>query len=171
MAPKEAPLKDDDLRTIYKKVYENFIEEIDAIDNGVPMTEEEPKYKIRTHISARVGRLNPEWNSKQENNLEEIFEQAMKLVSEEFLHIVNYSINVWLPARDFVKNAIDDRFEIHSSGQIIEFKERFPWKEHFFDIEAELGVEPKIKYVVFCDKPNSWRVQAVPVTYSSFITR
>lgn len=54
------------------QVYESFIEEIDAIDNGVPMTSEEPKYKIRTHLSSRVGRLNPEWNSKQEANLDEV---------------------------------------------------------------------------------------------------
>lgn len=171
LAPKEAPLKEADLKTVYKKVYENFIEEIDAIDNGVPMTTEEPKYKIRTHLSARVGRLNPEWNSEQVINLDEIFEKAMKLVSEEFLYSVNYLINVWLPARDFVKNSIEDRYEVHSSGQIIEFKERFPWKEHFFDIEQELGVEPQIKYVLFCDKPKSWRVQAVPVSHGSFITR
>lgn len=53
-------------------MYENFIEELDAIDNGVPMTTEEPKYKIKTHLSARVGRLNPEWNSKQEADIEEV---------------------------------------------------------------------------------------------------
>ncbi|KAL0868295.1 hypothetical protein ABMA27_007825 [Loxostege sticticalis] len=171
LAPKEAPLNDDDLKIIFRKVYENFIEEIDAIDNGVPMTEEEPRYKICTHLSARVGRLNPEWNSKQEVNLDDIFQQAMKLVGEEFLYSVNYLINVWLPARDFVKNSIEKRFEIHKSGEIMEFEERFPWKEHFFELEAEMAIEPKIKYVIFNDKPNSWRVQAVPEYASSFITR
>ena len=28
---------------VYRKVYENFIEEIDGIDNGINQTEEEPK--------------------------------------------------------------------------------------------------------------------------------
>ncbi|XP_063832641.1 MYG1 exonuclease [Ostrinia nubilalis] len=171
LAPQEALLNKDDLKLVYKKVYENFIEEIDAIDNGVPMTAEEPKYKIRTHLSSRVARLNPEWNSKQEVNLDDIFSKAMALVGEEFLYSVNYLVNVWLPARDFVKSAIDKRFQIHKSGEIMEFEERFPWKEHFFDLENELAVEPKIKYVIFCDKPNSWRVQAIPEYASSFITR
>ncbi|XP_052756839.1 MYG1 exonuclease isoform X2 [Galleria mellonella] len=171
LAPKETPLSPSDLSIIYKKVYENLIEEIDAIDNGVPMTEEEPKYKIRTHLSARVGRLNPEWNSNQQIDINEVFKKAMVLVSEELLHIVNFFISVWLPARDYVKSAIDKRFEVHSSGQIVEFTERFPWKEHLFDLETEMELGHEIKYVLFNDKPRSWRVQAVPVSPTSFILR
>lgn len=171
LAPKGLPLQSEDLKIIFKKVYENFIQEIDAIDNGIPMTDEEPRYKIRTNLSNRVGRLNPEWNSKQETNSDDIFKVAMQLVSEEFLYTVNYFISVWLPARDYVKSAIENRFEVHSSGQILEFTERFPWKEHLFDLETDMGLGHEIKYVIFNDKPNSWRVQAVPVNPTSFVTR
>lgn len=115
--------------------------------------------------------MNPEWNSKQNINLDEVFEKAMKLVSEEFLYTVNYFISVWLPARDYVRSALDNRFEIHKSGQIIEFTERFPWKEHLFDLEEEMNIGHEIKFVIFNDKPNSWRVQAVPVNPTSFVTR
>lgn len=45
---------------------QNFIEPIDAIDNGIsqydPALGLEPKYKNRTDLSSRVGWLNPEWN-------------------------------------------------------------------------------------------------------------
>ncbi|CAG5053549.1 unnamed protein product [Parnassius apollo] len=169
--PKDAPLTDENLKVIYKKVYENLIEEIDGIDNGVPMTKEEPLYKIRTHLSAQVGRLNPEWNSKQIINVDEIFKKAMDLVLKEFLYTVNYSISVWLPARDFVKSALERRFEVHGSGQILEFTERFPWKEHLFDLETEMGIGHEIKYVLFNDKPKSWRIQAVPIDPISFVLR
>lgn len=171
LAPKDTPLKPSDLTVIYKKVYQNFIEEIDAIDNGVPIASEEPRYKIRTNLSSRVARLNPEWNSKQDINIDEVFNKAMALVSEEFLYTVNYFISVWLPARDYVRSALDNRFKIHKSGQILEFTERFPWKEHLFDLEEEMNIGHEVKYVIFNDKPNSWRVQAVPVSPSSFITR
>ncbi|XP_023943423.2 MYG1 exonuclease isoform X3 [Bicyclus anynana] len=171
LAPKGHPFSPEDLRIIYKKVYEHIVEEMDAIDNGVPMTDEEPRYKIRTHLSARVHRLNPEWNSEQNSDVSELFEKAIALVSEEFLYTVNYFISVWLPARDYVKSAIEERLEVHESGQILEFKERFPWKEHLFDLEEELGLGNEIKYVIFMDKPNSWRIQAVPVKPTSFVTR
>lgn len=171
LAPKGIALKPSDLTIIYKKVYENFIEEIDAIDNGVPMFSEEPQYKIHTHLSRRVARLNPDWNSKQTIDLDKIFEKAMILVSEEFLYAVNYFLTVWLPAREYVRMALEDRFKIHKSGEIVEFTERFPWKEHLFDLEEELNIGHEVKYVIFNDKPNSWRVQAVPVNPTSFVTR
>ncbi|XP_072933178.1 MYG1 exonuclease [Epargyreus clarus] len=171
LAPKDHPLPPDNLKVIFKKVYEHFIEEMDAIDNGVPMTDDEPRYKIRTHLSARVGRLNPEWNSSNTINIDDIFKKAMDLVSGEFEHTVNYFISVWLPARDYVKFALEERKQVHESGQILEFKERFPWKEHLADLEEEMGLGDTIKYVLFNDKPNSWRVQAVPVSPGSFVTR
>lgn len=160
-----------ELEIIYKKVYENFIEEIDAIDNGVPIADQEPKYKIRTNLSSRVGRLNPEWNSKQTLDINNLFNTAMKLVSEEFLYTINYFVSVWLPARQYVKSAIDNRFTVHGSGQIVEFTERFPWKEHLFDLEKEMELGNVVKYVIFNDRPDSWRVQAVPMTSGSFNTR
>lgn len=171
LAPKDAPLSPDDLKLIYRKVYENFIEEMDAIDNGIPMTDSEPKYKIRTHLSARVDKLNPEWNTKQTVNLDKQFVKAMDLVSKEFLHDVNFFISVWLPARDYVKSSLESRFQVHESGTILVFSERFPWKEHLFDLEKEMELGQTVKFVLFSDMPGSWRVQAVPVSPTSFIPR
>lgn len=170
LAPK--PLSPEDVKLIYRKVYENFIEEMDAIDNGIPMTDSEPKYKIRTHLSARVDRLNPEWNTKQTMDLDKQFVKAMDLVSKELLHYVNYFISVWLPARDYVKSSIESRFQVHESGTVLLFNERFPWKEHLFDLEKEMELGQVIKFVLFSDNANgSWRVQSVPVSPTSFILR
>lgn len=75
----------DCLRHIYKYIYEGFVEELDAIDNGVPMyTEGRPRYKISTHLSARVHRLNPEWNVQNVDNTDKLFSKAMNMVGSEF---------------------------------------------------------------------------------------
>ena len=158
------------LNIIYKKVYEHLVEEVDAIDNGVPMTDAETRYKIRTHLSSRVQRLNPTWNSDKNIHLDELFQKAMLVVSEEFLHTLDYFISVWLPARNHVQSAVEKRFSIHESGKILKFEcGGLPWKEHLFDIEEVLGIQNEIKYILFEDK--SWRVQAVPVSPTSFILR
>jgi uncharacterized UPF0160 family protein len=47
-------------------VYENFIEEIDGMDNGVSAYEGLPKYKVTTTLSHRVGYLCPSWQSKHQ---------------------------------------------------------------------------------------------------------
>ena len=47
-----------------------------------------------------------------------------------------------------------------------------PFKEHLFELEETLSVEPKLKYVIFQDTSNhTWRVQGVPVQNASFVLR
>lgn len=71
---------------IYMAVYDGFVEEIDAIDNGVPMYKDGlPRYRIDTHLSARVHHINPEWNNLKNTPINVLFEKAMKMVGEEFL--------------------------------------------------------------------------------------
>jgi len=45
-------------------------------------------------------------------DIEKQFEKAMALVLEEFLEFVQYSKNIWLPARDLVRRAVENRFEV-----------------------------------------------------------
>ena len=55
------PPADADVETVYLAVYKNFMEAVDAIDNGVDQYENagEPRYISQTNLSARVGGLNP----------------------------------------------------------------------------------------------------------------
>lgn len=167
-------LKDCDEDTIsatFRQVYEYFIQEVDGIDNGVPMFDGEPKYRITTNLSSRVANLNPPWNSPNRDETEGFY-KALELVGEEFKDRVNYKASVWWPARFIVKQAIESRFKVHDSGEIMLFDDdKFcPWKEHYFELESEMKVEPKVKFVLFCDR-GMWRVQAVPVAIGSYICR
>lgn len=77
------------LPNIFLYIYESFLEELDAIDNGIPMSiEGKPLYRINTHLSARVHRLNPKWNSPESSSPDALFKEAMDLVGKEFLEIV-----------------------------------------------------------------------------------
>ena len=53
-----------ELDIFYKKLYDNFVESLDAIDNGISQydTDIKPRYTISTDLSTRVGHLNPRWN-------------------------------------------------------------------------------------------------------------
>ena len=66
---------------VFVQIYESFIEEYDGIDNGVNQYEGEPKYKISSTISSRVGALNPRWNDedKSEERENSQFVKAMDL--------------------------------------------------------------------------------------------
>ncbi|XP_056130635.1 UPF0160 protein MYG1, mitochondrial isoform X1 [Lampris incognitus] len=166
-------LKEDDklLEVLYNKLYENFVEEVDAIDNGISQYDGEARYAISTTLSARVGHLNPGWNSKNQDT-EEGFKKAMVLVGEEFLDRLDFYQNSWLPARVVVEEAIKKRHQIDPSGEVMIFSQGgCPWKEHLFTLEKELKVETPIKFVLYTDQNGQWRVQCVPAGLNTFQNR
>ena len=46
------------------QMYSNFLEEIDAIDNGIEVADGVLRYRITSTLSHRVGWLNPAWNEE-----------------------------------------------------------------------------------------------------------
>lgn len=162
------------LNSLYTKVYETFVQEVDAIDNGVPICEGMPRYSIHTSLSSRVGSLNKKWNHVGEFNEAEAFEKAMEVIGLEFKETVLYAYQVWLPARSLIVEALEKRFKTHKSGCVLELSTSCPWKEHYFLLEEELGddLNPKISYVIFEDTSNgTWRIQSMPVSPESFELR
>jgi len=166
--------KDDKLtEKVFDKVYEGFIQEIDAIDNGVSICDGEQNYSISTNLSSRVGNLGPSWNDENQDP-DEGFYKAMELTKTEFLDKVNYYGKVWWAARDIVSKSIQERFNVHSSGRVVEFlKGGVPWKEHLFEIETEEGItgDNSILYAIFTDTSGNWRIQCVPEQPKSFNNR
>lgn len=73
----------------FLQVYEGFVQELDAIDNGIPMyTDGHPQYSINSHLGARVHKLNPKWNTQVEQSSDKLFQKAMDLVGKEFVEKV-----------------------------------------------------------------------------------
>ncbi|KAI0932232.1 hypothetical protein AcV5_004489 [Taiwanofungus camphoratus] len=165
------------VETLWLKLYKEFIEAIDGIDNGIsqyPM-DIQPCYRIRTDVSSRVGYLNPAWNEPFDSQtVDRKFLQASSLVGEEFMARLDYYANAWLPARDLVAADLINRTQIDPSGNIILFEQFLPWKEHLFELESELSIEASFRpvYILYPDETSgNWRVQAVPVTPQSFESR
>ncbi|CAH1983348.1 unnamed protein product [Acanthoscelides obtectus] len=134
-------------------------------------SEGKPRYRINTHLSARVHRLNPEWNSPEQEPTDKLFMKAVGMVGEEFTERVLEAANVWWPAREIVRNAIEKRHEVHKGGEIILLEERCPWKDHLLSLEEEMGIAGEIKFCIYHDKGESWRVQGIPLQPDSFICR
>lgn len=125
----------------YEKTYKNFMEHIDAIDNGITVADGELKYRITSTLSNRVGSLNPSWNEPQTPVIfDDRFRDAMTLTFTEFMEHVLDLWKVWWPARVFVQRAYDNRVSMHPSGRIMVLEQFCPWKDHLFEIEKEVIV-------------------------------
>ncbi|KAL0951152.1 hypothetical protein HGRIS_007886 [Hohenbuehelia grisea] len=172
----QLPVSDPKIDVLWLKMYREFIEAIDAIDNGISQydADAKPRYRSRTDLSARVGHLNPWWNeSTDAQAVDERFAKASTLTGEEFLGRLRYYANAWLPARDLLVSAIEKSKTVDPSGRIILFEQFLPWKEHLFELEAEQRVPAnQAIYVVYPDETaGNWRIQAVPVSSESFESR
>ncbi|KAH9849781.1 GAMM1 protein [Lenzites betulinus] len=173
----QASKDDEKTETLWLKMYKEFIEAIDAIDNGISQypADLKPRYRSRTDVSSRVGHLNPAWNESVDAQVVDAkFLQASALVGGEFLNRLDYYANAWLPARDLVVAALNKRKEVDASGRIILFEQFAPWKEHLFELEESLAIPAAEKpiYVLYPDETGgNWRIQAVPIAPESFESR
>jgi uncharacterized UPF0160 family protein len=127
----------------YDKIYKDFMEHIDAIDNGVSVSSTgEVKYHISTTLSARVNHLNPAWNEPfTAETLNESFKQAMLLTGNEFFSYVIDLYRSWWPARSVIANGLSKRYEEieeNTQGNIIVLSIACPWKDHLFDLEEKV---------------------------------
>ncbi|KAH8821012.1 putative UPF0160 protein C27H6.8 [Xylogone sp. PMI_703] len=176
---------------LFNKIYENFIEALDAHDNGISVYDPkgiaaaglEKKFSEGGFsLGAMVGRLNPKWNDPvpsdpdlAQQQEDEKFLMASKRIGEEFSRDLDYYTKSWLPARDIVRNAYAKRREYDPEGRILVFDgQSVPWKDHLYTLEEEDGGQSKVLYVLYPEKPvpdSKWRVQCVPVSKDSFESR
>jgi len=185
--------EDETVSLIWRKIYESFIEALDAHDNGISAYDPaglsaaglEKRFSDGGFtLGAMVGRLNPNWNDPIPSDPAEAqqyedsrFELASQRIGEEFDRDLDYYTSSWLPARQVVADAFASRSEYDAEGgRILVLKgQSVPWKDHLYTLEGEQKDEKnKVLYVLYPEKPTpgaKWRIQCVPVTKDSFQSR
>jgi len=159
---------------IYQHVYTNFVEALDASDNGINQYEVQTgqRFRITTGLGSRVGRLNPAWNEEDTLNPDDQFKKAMEMAGSEFLQNVSSLVNTWLPARSLVEQAVQESVKYGEACSIAVLPRACPWKEHLFELEKELGIQGRTQYMLFsADGAGDWRIQSVPLLEDSFDNR
>lgn len=139
------------VNVFFNKLYKDFMEHIDAIDNGISVssTGGDPRYHISTSLSSRVGQYNPAWNAVDQSPevQNEQFGKAMMLTCSEFLSHAENMMTSWWPARSIVQEAIDSRFQVSPSGNIVIFSQCCPWKDHLFELEKEVSSSVSVYWI------------------------
>lgn len=173
-------------KLIWDKLYKDFIEAIDANDNGIsvydPKALEAAELKRRFNdngvsLSSLVGDLNPDWT---EGGLSQEEEDRRFVVASEFMgaafeNKVKSWTKSWLPARQLVRQAFGERSQYDGAGRVMVLKQGMPWKDHLFACEQDAGKAGEVIYALYPEKPQDpssrWRIQAVPVAPDAFESR
>ncbi|KAH3663331.1 hypothetical protein OGAPHI_005321 [Ogataea philodendri] len=168
---------DKEIDFLYDRVYKDFIEAVDANDNGINKYDDQdqlkPNFRDRNfQLSSVVSNLNPSWIiDPTDADFDKAFEKASEIMGFAFMNYLEYMGKSFLPAKQYVEAAIGSRHEVDPSGKIIVLDRFVPWKEHLYNLEKELGIEGEILYVLFADSSSAWRIACVPVSASSFDSR
>ncbi|CUM62529.1 uncharacterized protein PRCAT00000080001 [Priceomyces carsonii] len=163
-----------DIELLYIKIYKEFIEALDANDNGINnyLMEAESSKKFNDRnitLPAMVSKLNPLWNEDlSASAYDSQFLKSSELMGSAFMNVLLGYGKGWLPAKSIVEEAFKDRFEIDKSGEILVLKQFCPWKEHLYAVEKSYNKEGIIKFVLFADSTGSWRVSTVSINSTSF---
>lgn len=107
-------IKDDELDFYYDTLYKDFVEAVDAVDNGIKAHGDESKYIIPVSIQSLVEDLNPAWNDKDANE-DAQFIEAMQVVGNIFTRKVLYTHNAWMPCRQIVERALLSRDKVRNN--------------------------------------------------------
>lgn len=185
------PLDHPDVTVLYQKLYTDFIEALDAHDNGISVYDPaaialsglQKRFKdTGINLGALVGDLNYA-NDSEAQDEDSLFAKASIFIGDIFLRKLRDASSSWLPARGTIRSAYESRQQVHPSGRILLIPFGVPWKEHLFNLESEASgaeAEPKLDsshqlyYVIYPESgaPGSkWRVQCVPVSEGSFESR
>ena len=182
---------------LWRKLYNDFIEAIDADDNGISVYDP----RDTAHISKRfsdgginlgslVGDLNYE-DSDDESDAggairgkgseaaqaeeDARFLKASELMGKVFMRKLKGSHRSWLPSRKIVEGAFLSRKKHHPNGKIMVFESGgCPWKDHLYTFESENPGEEPVIYVLYPEsrtEGSKWRIQAVGVSKDSFESR
>lgn len=112
------------------------------------------------------------------------FDRAIELVGSDFVDVLNYLHQCWLPDRQTVEQAMKTREAVDSSATILLLEQPCAWKPHIRVIEQEEQAQtvyyplpdrlatcrfdpmksspPKVLFVVYPGDSDRWNVQSVP---------
>ncbi|KAL9018796.1 MAG: hypothetical protein Q9185_003882 [Variospora sp. 1 TL-2023] len=174
-----------DTDILWRKLYADFIEAIDANDNGIPVYPPHETSALTKRfndssitLSSLVSDLNNDFSisAPPTNNLETEttnntspsrpqeeedarFLTASDLMGICFLRKLHGYHTSWLPARSTVLAAYESRFEVEPQGRILLFREPTPWKDHLYTFESASSsggkADAQVLYVLYPESADA----------------
>ncbi|KAL9604987.1 MAG: hypothetical protein Q9219_000175 [cf. Caloplaca sp. 3 TL-2023] len=152
----------EEVSILWQKLYKEFIEAIDANDNGISVYPPSETANLSKRfndsgitLSSLVSDLNNDFSisappaeeaetaitngtapSRSQAEEDARFLAASQLMGTTFLRKLTAYHTSWLPARATVLAAYESRLDHDPQGRILVFREPTPWKDHLYTFES-----------------------------------
>jgi uncharacterized UPF0160 family protein len=133
-----------------------YIQGLDAIDNGVRFTRE----IIVPELTSDINRFNPKWN-KEEDETEQ-FNKAVQYARTSFLNLLEDQL-ARLAAVTIIKSAYKDR----SQKELLFLEQHCPWHGALLEVDKK----EEVQFVIYKDPRKGYLIQVVPVRTNTFEAR
>ena len=143
---------------VYQSMYEDFMKEVDANDNGISQygPDVEPLYTIHTGIASRIAMLHADGTLPEE----EAFQQAVQLIGTEFEAVLIHMFDSRIPAIAITKRAFESRKSVDPSGKIILLEEGCAFQSHLKALEKQTKCD-LVLYAVSARDDGTWAIRCV----------
>lgn len=161
------------IKSIWEKIYKEFIESIDANDNGIAKYNNEkelqPNFTDKSlMLPSIISNLNPQWyNDPTPEDFDTQFQKSSELMGQVFENVLNFHGVSYLKSKAIVEDALASRFDVDKSGKIIKLEKYCTWKTHIYNLEKEQNIE-EIEFVLYKDSSDTWRISTVSINSGSF---
>ncbi|WP_456279148.1 MYG1 family protein [Bacillus sp. AK128] len=146
----------DSINRVFNYIDEQYIQGLDAIDNGVRFKRE----LIIPDLTSEIQRFNPKWNKAQDEN--EQFQKAVQFARISFVNLLEDQLSR-LEAVDIVKEAYTNR----TQKELLVLEQHCPWQGSLMDMDRE----EEVKFVIYKDPRKGYLIQVVPVGRNTFEAR
>jgi uncharacterized UPF0160 family protein len=144
---------------VYESLYFQFVQEIDATDNGisqVPATIS-PRYENCTGITTRIKMKNPHWKSENAD-CDLAFRRAIEYIGQEFEGLVYRCVQYGLKELEMTRTGFSGRFALDESGEIMEIPRFFTYLTYLKRIE---GDNPQVNFIIYPREDGTWTIRGV----------
>ncbi|WP_246941610.1 MYG1 family protein [Bacillus pinisoli] len=144
------------INRVFTYIDEQYIQGLDAIDNGVRFTRE----IIVPDLTSDIQRFNPRWNKPADEN--EQFLKAVEYAKISFYNLLDDQLSR-LAAVDIIKEA----YKARERKELLVLEQHCPWQGTLLDLDRD----GEVKFVIYKDPRKGYLIQVVPVGRNTFEAR
>jgi uncharacterized UPF0160 family protein len=144
------------VKKIHKYIDDQYIQGLDAIDNGVRFTRE----IIVPELPSEIHRFNPKWNLNEDEN--EQFYKATEFGRLSLMNLIKDQISKVAAIR-----LIEEAYLERTKKQLLVLDQSCPWQSALLEIDTN----KEVQFVIYNDHRKGYLIQVVPVHGNTFEAR
>jgi uncharacterized UPF0160 family protein len=144
------------VKKVHKYIDDQYIQGLDAVDNGVRFTRE----VIVPELPSEIHRFNPKWNLEEDED--EKFYEATQFGKLSLMNLIKDQLS-----KVAAITIIEEAYQKRAKKQLLVLEQHCPWHHALLEIDTK----KEVQFVIYNDPRKGYLIQVVPVHGNTFEAR